>query len=130
MRKSKRCLVASICGLLFAGVIFAGIAWLIASAKVALNQNRLAVIESIIAAYLLEGQTVPLPTYIAKTDPRIEVRTNAVLDRYHMPVRHVIEDRDDGIFISVYSAGRDKKWGTRDDQKREGFFLRQGTDEQ
>ena len=124
MRKSKKCLVTLICGLLLVGIFAVGLVWLITSAKIALNQNRLAVIQCAIGRYLMEGeQAVPLATFIEDNYPDIEVRTNAILDRYHMPVRYVIEDREDSVFIGIYSSGRDKQWGTSDDVKRESILL-------
>ena len=48
--------------------------------------------------------------------------TNEIFDVYKTAVKYVIDKRDDGIFVGVYSAGKDKR-GDKDDMKREGTLL-------
>ena len=88
--------------------------------------SRLIVTHYDMGGYLLhEGRnSESLDDFIASyTNKGIEIVSGKILDYYKTPIRYVVEKHDDGIFVGIYGAGRDKVWGTNDDFKREGTFL-------
>lgn len=90
-----------------------------------LNRSRLAVIQYAIGDYLSATPSTneSLHAFLMKKYPQIDVESNEILDIYKTAVKYVIDKRDDGIFVGVYSAGKDKRWGTKDDVKREGTLI-------
>jgi len=90
-----------------------------------LNRSKLAIIQNAIGEYLSTSPPIDgsLHSFLLQKRPQIDVTTNEIFDVYKTAVKYVIDKRDDGIFVGVYSAGKDKRWGTKDDMKREGTLL-------
>lgn len=95
------------------------------SIRTRLNRSKLAIIQNSIGEYLSASPPIDgsLHSFLLQKRPQIDVTTNEIFDVYKTAVKYVIEKRDDGIFVGVYSAGKDKRWGTKDDMKREGTLL-------
>ena len=93
------------------------------------NFNRIAVIQGAIARHMHEKEAgESLNDFIARKWPAIEIVSGKIVDYNGVQVRYVIEDCSEGTFVGVYSAGNDRVWGTSDDLKREGTFLKEAAE--
>ena len=74
----------------------------------------------------LDGQkefsTTGLVTYIESTFPNIKIEKGNVMDKNNRPMKVVVHDNTNALYIIVSSSGKDGVWGTKDDLKREGVL--------